>query len=407
MTIALVAAVLVGVLYSLSSVDVMAEVEKAYADALEEARQNQAEAEEAAANAQRQTDDAPAPEDEPDTPQDVGVTLTESATEVRLDPGEDETGSLFALQTVTTGSDPDTGAAWTTYQTTLYLVPENANLIGVLLNTGEALPDHIFDKLGLTELASWDQGSVTAQPGENGGVDVSDSRVDMPELISDDQIEFLRLDLTQTGDQLVLGDLLPTEDLSPFSDRGVEALTQTLTNGAWSQDTDLVREGDTLIGSDADEVITLSVFDTRGIGVAPGAGADSLTLGVTHSADTAEDGNADRVAIMVDDSALNHPDLPIATHTTDAEDQVHFDIADDVPGTLVLLSGEQDGQGGALLTVYLLPPDVSLGTNASDAELRAARDAGMTRIGAFDLAVHLAPQITSNVAIQNSALLVA
>lgn len=393
MTVTFLLLALAGTLYALSNTDALTQLfdEDALLKQLEAKYPDLVPKESSSGNA------AEAPE-ENDQDQDLGATLEEDGDKLRIELGDDETGRLFAVQFQTQSADPGAGSATTSYQTALYLVPQDVSLLEELLDPDPAFQLKHLEEAGAKKLAHWDQGKITATQ-TAGGVDITDTRTDLPELLSDRQIELLNVSAKAAAQGMILQDVRPAEDLSPFDARGVEVMHK---QGDQAAQVMLLREDQTLTGgAQADEIRT-SVFDKRGIGIAPGGGADKLSLGVTHQFDTAGDDTADEVTILVGDISKTLEKNQIPTHQTDAEDRVHYEIEDDLDGTLAWIQADD------WVAVYLVPKGMSLPNSptASAAQLGLAERAGLTPLSRFDLsdAENAKPVITSNRSIQEFRL---
>jgi hypothetical protein len=394
MTVTLLLLALAGSLYALSNTDALTQLfdEEALLKELEEKYPELVPKESSSDNAAAEPDDK-------DKEQDLGASLEEDGDQLRIELGDDETGRLFAVQFQTQSADPGAGSATTSYQTALYLVPDDVSLLEELLDPDPAFQLKHLEEAGAKKLAHWDQGNVTATQTAD-GVEITDTRADLPELISDRQIELLNVSATATPQGLILLDVRPAEDLSPFDAHGVEVMHK---QGDQAAQVTLVREDQTLTGSAQADEIRTSVFDKRGIGIAPGDGADKLSLGVTHQFDTAGDDTADEVSILVGDMAKTLDRNQIPTHQTDAEDRVHYEIEDDLDGTLAWIQADD------WVAVYLVPKGMTLPSSptASAAQLGMAERAGLTPLSRFDLsdAENAKPAITSNRSIQEFRLL--
>lgn len=393
MTVTLLLLALAGTLYALANADALTEIfdKETLLKELQEKYPDLVPKESSSGNASANAEDD-------DNDQDLGATLDEDVGRLRVDLGDDETSRLFAVQFQTQSADPGTGSAATSYQTALYLVPQEVSLLEELLDPDPTFQLKHLEEAGAKKLAHWDQGKVVATQTSQ-GLQINDTRTDLPELISDSQIELLTVKAEASAKGMVLKDVSPAEDLTPFESRGVEVMHK---QGDQSAQITLVREGQTLTGSAQPDEIRTSVFDKRGIGITPGDGADQLHLGVTHQFDTADDGYADEVTILVGEMTKTLEQKQIPTHQADAEDRVHYEIEDDLGGTLAWVQAED------WVAVYLVPQGMTLPSSptASAAQLGLAERAGLTPLSRFDLsdAENARPVITSNRTIQEFRL---
>lgn len=229
---------------------------------------------------------------------DVGASIIENEDgSLHVELGDDETGSVVAIKFKESGVRGDYGVD---YSLGLFLVPEGSEI--PLDTTGETHSDQSFDELfagfGLTELASFDLGTLDGAFNYGTGEPLSDNedtRIEPPLITSDDPIEIFRMHKGyQDGGHFILR-TQENETFSTFEPwgsyhNGVERV-ETTTNYTGTDETDYVRAdgpagtaGVTLTGLGDDDYLVSYLDDSHlsggeGNDYAFAFGANSTAMG--------------------------------------------------------------------------------------------------------------------------------
>ncbi|KNG92604.1 calcium-binding protein [Pseudaestuariivita atlantica] len=198
---------------------------------------------------------------------DLGATLTEESDgSITIELGEDETGSVTALQTVSVFNGGET--VTTTYATSLLLVPEGVDLEAALDGNDMALDflPAILADLGVETLDTYPQGSVTQELTDAGFVVTQDVSVDLPAFTSDDgPLPLLRVEGEDNGDGFIPTGAEPVDSL----DR------PEITDPDVVFDLGTSQSGEVLQGASGDDTLSSGFSETT---INGGAGDDVLTI---------------------------------------------------------------------------------------------------------------------------------
>ncbi|KCV83523.1 phytase [Actibacterium atlanticum] len=216
-------------------------------------------------------DTDPIPDDDPVLDPDLGASVIENPDgSLHIELGEDETGDLVAIKFNQTGDGEDFTQH---YDLGIYLAPEGTEL--PIDPTGQSLqgyesPEDFIEAYGLTEVVSFDLGSLT-QPTQS-DEDPEDTRVDPPVITSDDPMDIIRLNYAYGDGGEPWFWTETDETLSPFETPGV------FYNGVESQtvSTDFT-------GSAGTDFVITEPDAPSGLSIDGGDGEDVLLVTSAHS----------------------------------------------------------------------------------------------------------------------------
>ncbi|MCT4610931.1 MAG: hypothetical protein N4A70_17220 [Pelagimonas sp.] len=154
------------------------------------------------------------PQNRPE-PRELGqVWMTQSDGFLRLEADENP-GALFTIQAELESRDAQLSTPSRSFHVIFLQAPQGFDLISHLSRKGQPFDPPAFEALGVRKLLSREVGKVQARPvARTGQIHVSDTRFDLPELISDIPMEHLRLQLSQREKGLVIESLQILEDFN-------------------------------------------------------------------------------------------------------------------------------------------------------------------------------------------------
>lgn len=395
----------------------------------------------------------PEVDETPEEPEeaDTGVSVAEGPDgTVRIELGEDETGSLLMLEHLDIGQ----GGTGDTQDLSLrlYLVPEGTVLPQSLSEmeaaTGEQVNtlEEIEALYGLDLIQTWDLGQTEAGSGD--GTPVPDSPVPMPDFGSNAPITFYQSSTSVDGEGV--SRFGPDDDADPVEPGSVQVtLGDPVSGGSPSS----FYDSDGLVeGGPGDDTIQADPHDPTPVDILPLEGADAITVGLNHSVydfpsgvydETEEDqsyvavsdGDADTITVEVVDltQATNDIDRTLAVH---GGNTLVYEFDEDLAGGELLLidytlqtTYDSDTRQGSrmdqsVLAVYLPQGSGFTGdTLDGDVTLQSLKDDyGAIELDSFDIGyfesyvengsfregdlrdTFTAPDITANVAITEFVL---
>ncbi|MBY5931645.1 hypothetical protein KUV51_01435 [Tateyamaria omphalii] len=299
-------------------------------------------------------EDPEVPQDpvEDPVPMDTGATFDAGADGVRIDVGEDETGTLATIIYADTEDDPDNFVE--TYEARYYLVPEGVDWSGATWETQNEVPGlDVFPGGAFSyELADFEEqfglellGTVALEP-DGFATFPTQGEMDapLPELTANRPVDLYYLEANTDGDELIT--FLPEDFV--VTRNGVPA-TEVDEDTVGTADTDWFEAttgGITIDGAGGDDILTTNIADVTLNG---GAGDDTIEGG----ADITADGGDGNDSINIESGS------------------VIGGLGDD---TIDLLGGTAEGGEGADVLRSYTDAEATLFGNAGDDRLSVSGD---------------------------------